>query len=243
MNKFFSVVVPVNNKEIFDRNISESLNKQNNADYDLFVIDSINNKYKCAGEALNSVASLLSGEYVVFCHQDLNFDENFLGELRFWCEKTNLDVAGLVGKVKINGKYEIVTEIVHTEKKIPAGTYSNFLKPIETQTLDECIIIIKRTVFEKYKFKYFADTWHLYATEYCLQMKQEGIKVYVLPIKAWHNSKYGSLNKEYFKNLQILCEKYRKNKYIITIYGIWPTNPLLCYLKCLYRMMKIRKVV
>lgn len=236
----FSIVVPVNNIVIFNENIKASLKKQKMRNFELVMIDTIKHGFSSASQALNSVRNCLHGDYIIFAHQDINFlEENFLETLYKFCMEYEFGIAGVVGKVKLYGKYEIATNIVHTIKKINAGSYSGFSEVIETENLDECFFIIPNKILKKYAFGDLGNTWHLYATEYCLQMKKNNYKSYIFPLHLWHNCKSNSLDKDYFYRIRLLCKKYRKYKKITTIYGVWPTLSWLCYLKCAYRSHNI----
>lgn len=234
---FFSIVIPVNNNHIYLNNFLRTVKKQTFTDFEIIVIDSIHKRYKSAAEAFSTIEHKINGEFIIFAHQDINFmEDDFLEKLKIQCEKTIFGIAGLAGKTKIMGKYDIVTQILHTSNMTAAGTVNNFTEPIETENLDECFIIIPKKIYKYSKFEYFADTWHLYATEYCLQMKNKGEKCYILPMSIWHNCKENSLNRDYYMSIMALCKKYKKNRFITTLYGIWPTNSLLCYIKCYYRI-------
>ena len=62
-------------------------------------------------------------------------------------------------------------------------------KEEEVQTLDELLLIIPRSQFEKTQFdeKTF-DHWHCYGADYCLSVKRAGLKAYVIPAFVYHRS-------------------------------------------------------
>ena len=92
-------------------------------------------------------------------------------------------------------------------------------KPVEVQTLDECLLIIPRPVFRKLQFdeKLF-DGWDCYGTDYCLSAKELGYKAYVIPISCSHSCLRGSYDLWEFKSLhkyQKITYKKHKKKYKI----------------------------
>ena len=53
------------------------------------------------------------------------------------------------------------------------------------QTLDECLIIIPKTIFEKFKFdEITCQKWDLYVVEYCLNMKRNNVNSYVITLSV-----------------------------------------------------------
>jgi len=57
------------------------------------------------------------------------------------------------------------------------------------QTLDECLLIVPGSVFAKLHFdeKTF-DGWDCYGADYCLSVRQLGLKAYVIPIPCSHSN-------------------------------------------------------
>jgi hypothetical protein len=98
---------------------------------------------------------------------------------------------------------------------------------ILTRTLDEMLLIIPAKVFENSKFdEEVCDNWHLYGVDYSLSTYQEGRNVCVLPNPVVHLS-LGKADKEYFRTLMKLIEKYRNEKIINTVFGPWSTRSKL----------------
>lgn len=61
-----------------------------------------------------------------------------------------------------------------------------FSHPIEVRTLDEIILIIRRS--RGLRFDESLPGFHLYGTDICLQAEERGMKNYVIPCFALHNS-------------------------------------------------------
>jgi GT2 family glycosyltransferase len=217
-----SVICVYNNKEILDNFLLKSLNDQT-TDFELILIDNSKNRFNSAAEALNYGGKKAKGNYLMFIHQDVDFSS------KSWLENgekilnslENLGVAGIAGKSR-ERKY--ISNIKHG---IPPKNISEDIitKPTLVQTIDECLFIIPRKLFDKMKFDYVTcNHWHLYGVDYCLQLKIKGYEIYVLPLFLYHRSSGFSLSIEYEHTLKRLMKKYRtKYVMIFTTMGDWLT--------------------
>ena len=62
-------------------------------------------------------------------------------------------------------------------------------KPTDVQTVDECLFFVPRSVFNDIQFDAITcPNWHLYAVDYCLNVKRKDLSVYVLPFEVYHVS-------------------------------------------------------
>ena len=234
-----SIVCVYNDKEKLNNVFLQSLYKQVGVVYEVILVDSMKENYKSASQALNAGGKKAKGEYIFFIHQDVSFEkEDTLKELESYCRKTSFGIAGVAGIApNENGKYITYTNIVHGTEKTKAG-HALGDKVTEAVGLDECVLIIPQKIFEKYQFRNIGNTWHLYGTDYAIQMQEQNEKVWIFPVCIWHYSNGSSLNIDYFdavKNLALLSKKY---KYITTIYGKWPTNIMALEIKCRYRKLR-----
>jgi len=120
-----------------------------------------------------------------------------------------LGVAGIAGISK-KGK-------THEERKrgYISDCGENWGKPIkkpeDVQILDECVLIVSKSVFTQLKFdeKIF-DGWHCYGADYCLSVKQKGFKNYVLPLFIYHRSLRSNVNR-LVKYQKRLYKKHKQN--------------------------------
>ena len=216
-----SVVCVYNNKRILQDYLLKSL-KHQTAKFQLILIDNTNGKFKSAAEALNYGGKQARGRYIMFVHQDVDLSSSL------WLEKVekmlnklpNLGVAGVAGKSE-NRRY-IITNIKQGNPPKLAGKIQ-IKKPTKVQTLDECLIIVPRSVFNKIKFdEETCDNWHLYAVEYCLTVRRYKYNIYVLPIYVYHRSPGYSMSKEYYSTLKKVLKKYGgRYKTIYTTMGDW----------------------
>ena len=183
-----SVVCVYNNENTLKEVLLKGLEKQS-ARYELIALDNRGGKYKSASEALNYGGAKASGDYIMFVHQDM-----WLGSTT-WLEDAemitksipDLGVAGVAGSNDKGGNdakrrrwaIEDFGELWQWGKGVT--------KPEEVQTLDECLLIVPKTVFSKLKFdeKVF-DGWDCYGADYCLCARRLGLKAYVIPVPYSH---------------------------------------------------------
>jgi hypothetical protein len=222
-----SIVCVYNNKEILENYLLKSLRTQS-VEYELILIDNTNGMFKSAAEALNYGGKKVKSTYIMFVHQDIELEYNY------WlrdAEKNlnsleNLGIAGIAGcndnkkEIFTNIKAGIpVEEIIGVEIKAPKIV----------QTLDECLFIIPKSIFNKIQFDEIScQNWHLYAVDYCLTIKRYHKNVFVIPLSLYHVSNAYSFSNDYYSTLKKISKKHRKYfKKISTTMGIWSTNPIL----------------
>lgn len=217
-----SIICVYNNKKILNKYLIKSLKNQT-VDYELIILDNSNGKFKSAAEALNYGAKKVNNDYIMFVHQDMELYEEWLND----AEKilNSLKSFGIVG---VAGKSKKHTWAVSNIKDgIPPKEVSNFKikHPLKVQTLDECLVIIHRSIFQKLQFdEKICDDWHLYVVDYCLTIKKMGYDIYVIPLFAYHRSSGYSLSEEYYKTLEKLLKKHKKDyNLILTTMGNWTT--------------------
>lgn len=192
------------------------------AKYELILIDNRNNKFKNAASALNYGGSQAHGEYLLFTHQDIIIED------KNWLEKTinqisALDNPGIIGVAgKTHNKY-IRTNILHgipPEKITPF----NLSKAEEASTVDECLFIIPKKVFEVLQFdEKTCFDWHLYATDYLLSIRKLGYKAYIIPSFLVHASKGSSLSEGYYQTVKKLQKKHFDEHIIRNCVSDWYT--------------------
>jgi glycosyltransferase involved in cell wall biosynthesis len=232
-----SIVCVYNNKKILDKYLLRSLKKQT-VNYELILLDNLQGKFKSASRALNYGGEKSRGKYIMFVHQDIMLDSDL------WLEKaeniidglTNFGIAGVAGRSeKLNG---VITNVEFDIPPRHAG--SIYIKePMKVQTLDECLVIIPKLIFNKFQFDEKAcNNWHLYAVDYCLDIKKRGYNVFVIPMCIYHLSTgskmktkfnkildLGQLPKGYYLTLKKLLKKHKVfYKKIYTTCGIWETS-------------------
>lgn len=239
-----SIICVYNKKNVLKDRLLNSLHSQNYNDYEEILVDSVEHGFSSASEALNYGGNLAKGDYLIFLHQDIVLeDKNVLSKIADYCDKNTFGCAGVAGfTVKNSKRLNFYSNIVHgDQKKKIADDVQTINQVREVYSLDECVLIIPKNVFEQYKFRYLGETWHMYALDYALQMQDSNQNILVFPIKLWHCSDGKSFNLNYFDAVEVLCEKSRgQHQKIYTIWGKWPTNSLLINLKIMYRKARYR---
>lgn len=217
-----SVICVYNNPEILEDFLVKSLKQQ--VDHELILIDNNVHKFSSAAQALNYGVSKAQNEYLMFVHQDIKLDnENWLKDAETIINSLdNWGVAGVAGKIP---KYQSV--VTNITQGIPPISVSpcKINKPHEAQTVDECLFLIPKSLFNKIKFdEDICHDWHLYAVDFCLTAKELGYKIYLLPLSLYHRSPGYSMSDEYDVTFRKLLKKHRKFfRVISTTMGDWAT--------------------
>ncbi|MEL7669174.1 glycosyltransferase [Methanobacterium sp.] len=212
-----------NNEEILNDYLLKSLNSQT-TNYELILIDNTQKKFKSAAEAFNQEGKKAKGKYIIFTHQDVDLCSNtFLNDLELILDPiSNLGIAGVAGKSKEKVIISNIKEGIPPKfsGKIQIDT------PVKVQTLDECLFIIPKNVFDMVPFdEEVCNGWHLYAVDYSLSVNEKGRDVYVVPASIYHKSAGDSFSKEYYSILKKLLNKHRKNyKMVYTTMGNWDSE-------------------
>ena len=215
-----SIICIFNDKKVVNEFLLESLRYQT-AHYELILIDNHNNEFKSASEALNYGAKKAKGKYLMFVHQDVDLQS------KKWLENVedvlnslnNLGIAGVAGK----SEKGIISNIKHGNPPMLAGTIQ-IESPSKVQTIDECLVIIPKSVFEKFKFdEEICNDWHLYTVEYCLRLVKINLDIFVIPNFIYHASAGYSISKSYFDILENLLIKY-KNEHTCIYTTVWDWN-------------------
>jgi hypothetical protein len=217
-----SIICVFNDRKILNEYLLNSLKKQT-AKYEQIFLDNIQGQYKSAAEALNYGGRKAKEKYIMFIHQDVDLcsskwledTENMLSSL------SNLGIVGVAGAKDEKG---VITNLRNGTPPKLAGCIQ-IKKPIKVQTLDECLVIIPKTVFQTLQFdERVCDNWHLYVVDYCLSVKRLGLDVYVLPSYVYHQStgKNGKYSKGYRSTLTKLLKKHKNHfSKIYTTCGNW----------------------
>ncbi len=207
-----SIVCVYNNKKILDNLLLKSLAGQS-SDFELIIIDNTGNRFNSAAGALNHGGTISRGDYIMFIHQDMwlgtkTFIEDAENIMRSVPDAGIAGVAGVDNKSedwKANVKYSI--SVFGTPWWDDVGPVK---KPEEVLTLDECLLIVPRPVFDRLKFddKNF-DGWDCYGADYCLAAGDIGLKTYVIPLPCSHSCMRADYALWEFKELH----RYQKRLY------------------------------
>lgn len=228
-----SIICPVNNYNIL-KMLTDSLNKQTIKDYELILIDSKKMGFKSAAETLNYGVSISKGNILLFAHQDIEFISNdALAMILKYSNDNDFGIAGVAGK-NTNDKYCTTSVLVGKDKR--PGGHIKTSGIIQTQTLDECLFIIKREKF--CNFTNYGKTWHFYSVDYCLKMIEANEKVLLFPIDIYHLSPGYSMNYNYYSTLKKVGKNHKNIKIIATTCGTFKNDKFLS-IRCLYLKIKL----
>lgn len=238
-----SIICVFNHKQTLDNYLLKSLKAQEK-EYQLILVENTQNRFSSAAQALNHGASKATGDYFLFAHQDMEFTyPQWLGEVEYTLRSlNNLGAAGVAGKIH----RQQVSNMFHDEPPVLSGNYT-INEPQTVQTLDECLFIIPKLVFQKYQFdEVTCDNWHLYAVDYCLTLLTANLEVYVIPESCYHRSTGYALVDGYYSTLKKIIKKHRKNyQWIYTTNGNWHTRRSLSlqkiYNRLIYYLVKFRR--
>lgn len=221
-----SLVCVYNNQKTLRNVLLKSLANQI-VEFELITLDNTDNRYKSAAEAFNYGGSKAKGKYIMFVHQDMWLgSDSWLEEAeRVLASIPDLGIAGVAGQSE-NGKNWVERCRWSIEEfGDPWGGRKPVQKPEEVQTLDECLSIVPRSVFDKLEFdeKVF-NGWDCYGADYCLSVRQLGLRAYVIPGFCYHSCLRAGYHTWEFKDLlkfhKRLYIKHRKNyKHIYTWTG------------------------
>jgi Glycosyltransferase like family len=227
-----SVICAYNDDRILQNVLLAGLSEQK-AVFELITIDNRRNRFESAAEALNYGGKRATGDYLLFVHQDVELcSDSWLGSTEDILDGLpNLGVAGVAG---VSESGSTLLERYRNNIKVgpEAATWGNPIQEPElVQTLDECLVIIPKSVFDIIQFdEAVCKHWHLYAADYCLSIKVKGFDVYAIPKLVYHGIKtasrtYVSSRDEYYDTLRPLINKHKnKYKWIHTSCGSWNTH-------------------
>ena len=205
-----SLICCTNNLKTYEEMLLKSL-KMQNIEYEIVLIDNKDNKYKSASSALNAGARLSHGDYLVFAHQDITFnDPNFLRNIIKYIDELD-GIVGVAGSLNENGVITNLRQGPHND----LGGVLTLSEPTKVQTLDEVLIACHKLIYDQIKFdEVTCDDWHLYGVDFCLSAAGEGIGSYVIPDEIYHKSS-GQISMGYALTLRKVLKKHRKSYYKI----------------------------
>ena len=236
-----SIICSYTNKDLMEKMLIKSLKEQTITDYEIITIDSKKMGFNSAAQTLNYGASISNGDLLLFVHQDIEFiDVDALQKIRKYSDSYEYGIAGVAGVSHFkNQKFHVYSSVFQGLDKKIAGIYNDAVNEVET--LDECLLIIK-----KKKFKKFIDygSWHFYGVEYSLRTIDNGEKVLLFPINIYHLSPGWSLNNSYWETLKKVAKKNKNRKYIPTTMGIFINNIFLNFQICIKKVKrKIKSIL
>ena len=252
----FSVICVYNDKKTLEHYLLKNLRSQT-VDYELILLDNTDGRYKSAAEALNYGGKKAKGKYLIFVHQDVDLCSGT------WLERAqkildslpNLGIAGVAGTDERDSDAITKTIIKHGDPPRLAGR-ERIQKPEKVWTVDECLIIIPKSMFNILQFdENVCDDWHLYAADYCLSVRKLGLDVYVIPMFVYHKSTgsnkgylqtiltLGHLPESYYRTLEKLLKKHKDYERIYVHGCVWSTKYPLILQRSWYVIKLVAKFI
>ena len=221
-----SIVCVYNDKNILDNYLLKSL-KDQTEEFELIAVDNTHCTFKSAAKALNYGGNTAKGKYILFTHQDVDFRSNvwLKNAEKILDSISGLGIAGVAG-MSVDGQTsedKARNIIKHGNEEIWGKKIE---KPEPVQTLDECLVIIPKSIFDELKFDdKTCDDWHLYTVDYCLSAKKLGLGVYAIPMFIYHKSTGDSNCKGYTNTLKKVLKKHKSHvKRVYTTFDVWFTS-------------------
>lgn len=241
-----SIISVYHKKEILEEFLLKSLKTQS-VKFELITVDNTTGRFKSVTEALNYGIKQIKhdSQYIMFIHPDVDLcSARWLEDAEKILDSIpNLGIAGVAGMSEKGGSNQERGRniIKHGIPPIVWPWGNSIKKPKRVQTVDECLMIIPKPLFNKLQFdKEVCDNLHLYAVDWCLSIKRLGFDVYVIPMFIYHRSAGYSMSKEYYLTLKKVLKKHKKHyKHIYTTMGDWST----LYPIILQRLVKVGKIL
>jgi GT2 family glycosyltransferase len=221
VKKGFSIICVYNNRRKLNDYLIRSLNHQT-FPFEFLAIDNTQGEAISAARVLNKTAGKARYDYLMFVHQDVALDsKEWLANVRRDLDSLyRLGAAGVAGKSQ-NG---LAASVSHGNPPFFVGP-EKLNSPVQVQTLDGCLMIVPRKIFERLSFdETTLEGWYLYVVDYCLDLTRLGYRIYVLPHQIYHESTGPSDSSVYRKTLNKILEKHRSHtRMIYTTVGDWQT--------------------
>ncbi len=215
-----SVICAFNDRQKLDAFLIPSLRKQTSP-YELLLVDNTLGRYSSATEILNETARRAEFDHLMFVHQDVSLNSgHWLGDARESVSRLKrCGAAGVAGSNR-RGTW---AGVFHGDPPRLAGR--RVRKPVKVQTLDGCLIIVPKAVFEAVPFDPAHKGWYLYVANYCLDLARHGYRNYVIPGAVYHKSP-GPPHPDAFEDAhKYIIERYRDDEGVVyTTVGSWETR-------------------
>lgn len=188
-----SFVTAANDSSILERNLLQSPCLARPHEHEVIV----QRGYPSAAAAYNEALRRCVNDLVVFLHQDVFLPEPWIEQLADAIEKLNVidpswGVLGCYG-ITQDGRYR---GYLYSSAQAIHGR--PFDQPCEVQTLDEIMLIVRRS--SGLRFDPELPHFHLYGTDLCLAAAQRGMKSYAVCAPCIHNTQQNFvLPKEFYR--------------------------------------------
>lgn len=191
-------VCATNKRDVLEKNF---LSSPNIHCHELFIYDNP----ECICAVYNDAVQKATYDIICFTHQDIympiTFHDNLKKSLND-LERVDWGVIGLAG-----GTYDGHISACICDRGRIFKTPDK--KPAQVKTIDELMLIIKKSSFKNIKFDENIKNHHLFGTDICMQSIKSGMKNFVIDAYSYHNSCASFvLPDEYFDTEKYIQEKW-----------------------------------
>lgn len=207
--KISFIIVYTNDEQI--KECEKWIDAQNyDGEIEKVILDNRENKsYSSSAAALNDGAIKSTGDILFFMHQDVYlYDVNAVKKsVDFLLKKEGSLIIGAAGIACSDGlaRFNIYMDEKHTQY---AWKVEN---PVSAYTLDECLLVMKKSVFESVCGfnEATCDNWHFYGADICYTNIESGGENYVMPLEIMHASKGTPYGKAFKRSALMLAKKHK----------------------------------
>lgn len=204
-NDPITFIIPVNDEEVFKKNILSSPIIQESHPYQII----IRRGFESAALAYNSAIECAENDLLVFVHQDVFLPETWLASLKQAIayldnEKIKWGVLGCFGSKK--GCKGGLGRVFTTGKGIHG---SEIYKPELVETLDEIVLVIRKS--SELRFDPSLPHFHLHGVDICMSAREKGLSNYAISAFCVHNTnQILTLPNEFYECYHYIKRKWRK---------------------------------
>lgn len=177
-----SIVCVFNDSGVLEERLLKSLATQT-VPHEIITVDNRDSRFGSASEALNWGAAQARGDWLLFAHQDVALrSPGWLSKAESLLEEHGVSGwAGVAGRTRGGEFRGFLIDRAHLFG-------APFTKPLEVQTLDECVLMRRRGAADRRYFDEALAGWHAYGVEACCAAVREGERNVVLSLPTWHDS-------------------------------------------------------
>lgn len=194
LTRRITFAVAVNNRELFKNNFLASPCFRTAHDHQILIQEN----FVSAAKAYNDAIERADHELIIFAHQDVIFPDPWLSQLGrgldyLEAEDPKWGVLGCGGATRDgHGRGHLYSNGLGVMG-------SPFEKPEPIQTLDEIVLIIRKS--SGLRFDGTLPHFHFYGTDICLRAAKLGMKSYVINAFCIHNTDHNLiLGKEFYES-------------------------------------------
>lgn len=215
-----SVICIFNSRVKLERYLLPSLEVQS-APYETLLIDNTGNPHDSPAKLLNDAVRRARFDNLMFVHQDVSL------ESRDWLSDALHDLRNLpdLGAAGVAGKTAEAAFVANVASGDPPRFIGleKIVEPVEVQTLDGCLLLVQRQVFNRFQFDEAMSGWYLYVANYCLDLLRAGLRCYVLPRLVYHESPGPDTSRIQGAVAYLLARHGDHVEAVNTTMGEWPT--------------------